>query len=233
MVTTGRPLLVLATHRARVRIAALAGPVSSLDRPSRRRWLDRWAVITTRWQRRRRPDDDLRDLASALEDLARSLRGGASLAQALAEVAVSGDDPVRRELRRVDARVDAGAPLSEALADWRASSHRPGVALAVGALDVASRAGGSRAQAVDQVAATLRERLALADELRAQSSQARLSALVLVVCPAVFAALAASVDPRVVAFLVTHPFGWGCLAIGLALEVVGGWWMARITGGSS
>lgn len=220
------------SRRARGRVAALAsseypGPVSA------RRLIERWAVGLAASARRRRPDDDLRDLASALEDLGRSLRGGASLAQAISEVAAAGDDPVRHELRRLDARVGGGASLGEALADWRASSDRPGVALAVGALTVANRAGGSRAQAVDQVAATLRERRALADELRAQSSQARLSALVLVACPVVFAALASSVDPRVVGFMVTHPFGWGCLVIGLGLEAAGGWWMARITRGGS
>lgn len=168
-------------------------------------------------------------LAGALEDLARSLRSGASLGQALREVSSSGGNAVERDLAAVVARVDAGETVSTALGWWRDRRPESGVVLAVAALDLASDVGGSRARAVDQVAATLRERLALAGELRAQSSQARLSAVVLIVAPVVFACVAAVTDPRVLAFLVTEPLGWACVTAGVVLDAAGGVWMTRVT----
>lgn len=170
-----------------------------------------------------------RSLPAVLEEVARSLRSGASVPVALAEAAGSSDDPVRVELREVVDRLAGGDDLGAALRWWRDHAADGSVALPAAALALASEAGGSRAWAVDQVAATFRERRALEDELRAQASQAHLSAVVLVAAPLAFAVLGAAVDPTVLAFLVLTPFGWACLVSGLALDAAGAWWMARIT----
>lgn len=167
-------------------------------------------------------------LPEVLEEVARSLRSGSSVLQALAEAAQGGDDSTRHQLRAVVARVQSGEDLSRALDRWREDASDPAVALPVAALALAGDGGGSPAWAVDQVAATLRERLARHDELRAQSSQATLSASVLVVSPVVFAAVTAAVDPRMVAFLLGTPAGWACIATGLAFDAGGAWWMRRI-----
>jgi tight adherence protein B len=196
----------------------------------RPRWLPsapRGLVAIDRADRRRRAYR--RALPSVLEEIARSLRSGASVPGALAEVAGSSDDPVRAELRRVVERLDGGEDLASALRWWRGHAADASVALPAAALALASESGGSRAWAVDQVAATFRERRALEDELRAQASQAHLSAVVLVVAPLVFAVLGAAVDPTVLAFLVLTPAGWACLLAGLLLDAAGAWWMARLT----
>ena len=64
--------------------------------------------------------------------------------------------------------------------------------LAAVALGVAAETGGAQARAVDAVAATLRERLAVHADVRAQSSQARLSATVIALLPVAFVVWAAS-----------------------------------------
>jgi tight adherence protein B len=171
-----------------------------------------------------------RALPAVLEEIARALRSGASLPVGLAEVCRTPTDPVRRSLVPVVARMEAGEPATRALAWWRDRRDDPSVGLAVAALVLAGEGGGSRAWAVDQVAATLRDRLGLEDELRAQATQAQLSAVVLVVAPLVFAGLAAVVDPRVVLFLVSDAVGRICLVAGLVLDAAGAWWMTRITG---
>lgn len=168
-------------------------------------------------------------LAVALEETARSLRSGRSLRDAFRDAAAVAPAPARDELAGIVARLDAGVPWAEGMAWWRAQATDPVVPLAAGALALAADAGGPRARVVDQVAATLRERLTLEAELRAQAAQARLSAVVLVVAPLVFAVLSASIDPRVLGFLVATPVGALCLASGLLLDVAGGWWMLRLT----
>ncbi len=92
----------------------------------------------------------------------------------------------------------------------------------------AARAGGHVARSVDQVAATLRERRQLRAEVRALATQARSSALVLVLAPPAFTLLLSAVEPGTVRFLLTSGTGLACLAAGIALDVVGGAWMARI-----
>ncbi|MGB4318244.1 MAG: type II secretion system F family protein, partial [Candidatus Microthrix parvicella] len=90
-----------------------------------------------------------------------------------------------------------------------------------------ARHGGRTADALDGVANTLRDRRAVAAELAAQTSQARLSAWVLVALPPLFLVLGSVVDPRLIGAVAT-PAGVVVLAVAVALEVVGFVWSRRI-----
>jgi tight adherence protein B len=92
---------------------------------------------------------------------------------------------------------------------------------------MAASTGGSPARAIDGVAATLRARQALAEEIRALSSQARASAVVIAGSPLVFGAASATTDERTGAFLRT-PLGLALVAAGVVLDVVGWWWMSKL-----
>ena len=126
-------------------------------------------------------------------------------------------------------RASEGAPFTAALDGWAARRPLPGVTLAVAALVLAADTGGTSAHAVDGVAATLRERLGVADEARALASQARASALVISLAPVAFCALSATADPANARFLLRTPLGLGFLASGLALDALAAVWMSRLT----
>ena len=177
---------------------------------------------------RRRADADL---PLALETAARSLRAGSSLRQALSEAGALTPGPVGDDLGHVATAAARGVPLVDALDAWGARARSPAVVLAASALALAAEAGGTQARAVDGVAATLRERLAVDAEVRALSAQARLSAIVIALAPLVFGALAVGTDGRTAAFLFGRPFGWVCLVGGLTLDALAAWWMLRITRG--
>jgi len=98
------------------------------------------------------------------------------------------------------------------------------------ALSLASETGGTAARAVDGVAATLRERIEVADEVRALGAQARLSAVVIAVAPIGFGLVAAATDPRTLSFLVSTPVGFACLVAGITLDLLAYAWMRRIVG---
>ncbi|RPI09805.1 MAG: hypothetical protein EHM63_04140, partial [Actinobacteria bacterium] len=168
-------------------------------------------------------------LPGALDELARSLRSGASLAQAIADAGAATAGPIGDDLTHIAAAHQAGMPLGEALRTWPSLRPVPGVRLASSALVLGLGAGGTHARAIDGVAATLREHLAVASEVRAQASQAQASALVIGVAPLGFTALACLADPRTATFLFQTTAGLMCVGIGLALDAVGAVWMARIT----
>jgi tight adherence protein B len=167
------------------------------------------------------------ELPALLDDVSRSLRSGTSLRQALAE-ASTGPGGAAASLARVVAQAERGQPLDDALAAWVASATSPDLRLAGSALRVAIDAGGGAARALDAVIATLRERGAAAEEVRVQSVQARLSAVVIALLPIAFTAWCVATDERAAAFLFASPAGWCCLAGGVALLAAGAWWMARI-----
>jgi tight adherence protein B len=178
-----------------------------------------------RWQDRRQFADGL---PSLLDDIARAVRSGSSLPHACAGAAAAGSDAVRVELGAVVARAGRGLPLATALGHWSCHHSSPDVRLAGAALSLAASAGGPQARAVDGVAATVRERRAMAAEVRAQSAQARLSAMVIGLLPVAFLLWALATDGRTAAFLVADPLGWACLVAGILLEALGALWMRRI-----
>ena len=169
-------------------------------------------------------------LPGALEAVARSLRSGASLRQAVEETAsaTGGGKVLTAELTRAAAEAAQGASLVTALEGVAARHPLPGVRLGVAALCLGAETGGAQARAVDGVAATVRERLAVAAELRALSSQARISALVIGLAPIAFGAFATSTDPRTAEFMFHTPAGLALLATGLVLDGLGWLWMQRL-----
>ena len=169
-------------------------------------------------------------LPGALEAVARSLRSGASLRQAVAEAGTDagGSTALGAALSRAADEAAQGASLVASLEAVAARRPLPGVRLGVAALCLGAETGGAQARAVDGVAATVRERLAVAAELRALSSQARISALVIGLAPVGFGAFAATTDPRTAEFMFHTPAGLALLVAGLVLDTLGWLWMQRL-----
>jgi tight adherence protein B len=168
-------------------------------------------------------------LPGALEQAASELRGGGTVAGAVATIARSGG-PLAADLRRVQARTDLGVGLADALAVWPEERGVDGVRAAAGALAVAAALGGRAAGAIDGLAQSLRDRLGAAAEAGALSAQARLSAVVVGAAPIAYLAFSTAVDPGSTAPLVTTTPGRVCLALGIGCEMLGALWMRRIVG---
>ena len=172
-------------------------------------------------------------LPGALEAVARSLRSGASLRQAVEEAGsatttAGGGRVLSAELARAAAEAAQGVSLVAALEGVAVRHPLPGVRLGVAALCLGAETGGAQARAVDGVASTVRKRLAVAAELRALSSQARISALVIGLAPVGFGGFAAATDPRTAQFMFHTPAGLALLATGLTLDGLGWLWMQRL-----
>ena len=184
-------------------------------------------VVLRRGAARRRTVASERALPGVLDAVARQLRAGGSLAQAIAAA-----DPPKSapDLCASWSRLRDLVPMvgvAAALERWMSATPSRAVRLAGAALSLAASTGGSPARAIDGVAATLRSRTAVADEVRALSSQARASAAVIALSPLVFAALAGATDDRTREVLAS-PSGLGLLVVGLGLDAVGAAWMARL-----
>ncbi len=162
-----------------------------------------------------------------LERVASELRSGGTVATAISAVAIA-DGPLAADMARVESRVRLGASLAQALGAWAAERAVSGVDASAGALVMCSTVGGRSAEALDGLATSLRDRLGVAAEARALSSQARMSALVVAGAPVVYIAWSALVDPHALQVLTGTFIGRICLVLGLGLEALGGWWMRSI-----
>jgi tight adherence protein B len=162
-----------------------------------------------------------------LERVASELRSGGTVSTAIGAVA-TGDGPLASDMARLDTRVRLGASIAEALGAWSSERAVPGVDASAGALAMCSSVGGRSADALDGLATSLRDRLGVAAEARALSSQARMSAMVVGGVPVAYIAWSAVVDPHALHVLTGTLFGRICLLLGLSLEALGAWWMRAI-----
>jgi tight adherence protein B len=159
-----------------------------------------------------------------LDAVARLVRSGLSLRHALAAHPDGWLAPAAR-------RAAANVPWPEVLGALDARREPERVAAA--ALGFAANAGGPVAETLDRAAAVLRDLQHDIDERRAQSANARLSALVMTLLPAAFGTWVTLTDARVRAFTLGSPAGAACVLAGTGCLALGWWWMHRIIASGS
>jgi tight adherence protein B len=172
-----------------------------------------------------------RQLPAVAAALARSVRSGGSLLDAVEEVrttVVAPGTALAADLEELCASARRGSRVDDALARWGERSGDPGVALVVAACRFGHAQGGDLAAALDGAAVALLDQLETADQARALASQARTSAAVLVSLPVLGALGFSLLDPAVARTLLATPTGVTCLVVGLALEGTGAWVLSRM-----
>ncbi len=171
-------------------------------------------------------------VATWCDDVARRIRSGTSLTQALAE-SVPRDAAVRDATAPIRLAIERGRPVGEAMsaldAPGSSNSGLRHLATACTVIAVSANLGGASAAPLDRVAAALRLRAVDEQERAAHSAQARLSAHVLTVVPVALLCVLAVSDPDVRA-TIAEPIGAICLTAGLVLNVTGWWWMRHMIG---
>ena len=155
---------------------------------------------------RQSPEDVRRDLAMAAVHMARALRDGANLAEALACTAGQHRGPLGEVLKRSSDAIVRGTSIDEALSELAESGSRgtvagtrvldgEGLALVSVAARFGLSTGGDVAAAFDGVATALLDSAETSEEMAALVSQARASTIVLCVLPVLGVALFAAVEP--------------------------------------
>ena len=187
------------------------------------RWRRAW---WRRWDERRARAARRQAWPAIADELGSALRSGASLRQALATAGAHGGAAAPR-LADLLHPLSRGDDLAGAARRWADRSDDADERLLAGAVELAAGATRAEPMLFDTVSRTLRERSAIAGELRAQTAQARASAAALSALPFLFTGLCAVADPSVLSFLTGTLPGAACLVAGAALQASGLWWMHR------
>lgn len=169
----------------------------------------------------------LAQLPTLLHGLAREMRAGRSLQQAVRVVAVD-PDVASLGLAAAVHRIDAGAGVVATIDRWAAELHHADADLVRAVLNTGATTGGAMATSLDRAAASLRERAELQREIRALSSQARTSALVLTIAPVAFLVLMGTLEPTILTAVAGTTIGQVGFVAGVVLDVTGWLWMRRM-----
>jgi tight adherence protein B len=181
-------------------------------------------------RRRRARDAALRDeqIADAAAGLASALRAGMSVAQALGSVAGESEPPSRRDLDVLVRDLEVGVELDAAITAWVDRVGSDDARLLGSALALHRRTGGDLPKVLDGVAATIRERVAIAREVRGLTAQARLSGLILGLLPIVFFAFLWVTSRRDMQAALSTSAGVGAVMLGLTMELIAFLWIRRL-----
>ena len=165
-----------------------------------------------------------RDVAEWCDDLARLVRSGSSLRDAL-DTVVPVDVSTAAATAPMRLAIARGTSVGDAVD--RAGPAGPHLYTALSVIATASRLGGPCAAAIDRTAMTLRQRAADEGERAVQAAQARLSSHVMTAVPLLMLGVLLATDHDVRAVAVS-PIGAICIVAGLTLNAAGSWWMHRI-----
>ena len=178
--------------------------------------------------RRKRLAKIEQQLPDAVDLIARALRAGHALPNALKMAGDELPEPIGKEFRLVFDEVNYGITMQDALLGFSSRLPSMDVKYLVIAVLMQRSTGGNVAELLDNVSAIVRARLKLFGTIRVLSAEGRLSAWVLASLPFGTAFMVHLVNPSFIAPLWTDPIGQRAISIMAVLMLVGILWMIRI-----
>jgi tight adherence protein B len=177
----------------------------------------------------RRANAFMKQLPDAIDTVIRGIRSGLPVIECVGTVGQEYADPVGGHFRAISERVMLGEPLDGAL--WRVARviDKPEMDFFAISIAIQTETGGSLADALGNLADLLRARERMKLKIRAISSEAKASALIIGALPFLMLGLLMMMSPDYVMKLFTDPRGHVMLGAGLSSISVGAFVMWRMT----
>lgn len=173
------------------------------------------------WQHARYCDAVFRQIPDALGLMVRAIRAGLPLAEALRGISREMPSPSKEEFARVVGDMAIGRPVEAALIRLHERTGLTEYAFLAVTLGLQSQTGGSLAETLENLADTVRKRVAMAKRAKALAAEARMQAGMLVVLPFIAALAMSMIQPFYVAAFTENPTGQRMAMIGLFLMLLG------------
>jgi len=160
-------------------------------------------------------------LPEALDLIVRGIRSGLPATEALKTIADEIQDPVGTEFRQVTDQMKIGVGMDEAM--WAAAKRLaiPEFNFLVISLSIQQETGGNLAEILEKLSDMVRRREQMRLKVKAMSSEARASAMIIGSLPFVMAGVISFVNPGYINSLFTDPRGWVMIGMGLTSLLVG------------
>jgi tight adherence protein B len=160
-------------------------------------------------------------LPEALDLIVRGIRSGLPASEALKTIADEITDPVGPEFQQVTDQMKIGLAMDEAM--WAAAKRLaiPEFNFLVISLSIQQETGGNLAEILEKLSDMVRRREQMRLKVKAMSSEARASAMIIGSLPFVMAGVISFVNPEYISALFTDPRGWVMIGIGLTSLTIG------------
>jgi tight adherence protein B len=171
----------------------------------------------------------MKQLPDAIDTVIRGIRSGLPVIECIGSVGQEYDDPVGGHFKAISERVQLGETLDGAL--WKTAQvvEKPEMDFLAIAIAIQVETGGSLSDALGNLADLLRARERMKLKIKAISSEAKASALIIGALPFVMLGLLMMMSPDYVMPLFTDPRGQMMLLAGLGSISTGAFVMWRMT----
>jgi tight adherence protein B len=176
--------------------------------------------LQRRWRHRLQ-----QQLPDAFFLLARSLRAGLSLEQAVTLVGDQGVKPLAEEFRRAAEHARLGLTVPAALQTMANRLRLPDFSIFVAVVTLHQRIGGNLSQLLDRVAAHTRDRNQYRGQFMAATAMNRATSLVIAIASPALLLLYSIMQPEYLLRFAQNPSGQSALCVAGVLEVIGVLWI--------
>ena len=167
----------------------------------------------------------LGQLPDAFDLMARVVRAGQTIPQAMQAVADEFDQPIAAEFALCYEQQNLGLPPERALRDLGRRTGLIEIKIFVLALLVQQQTGGNLSELLEKLATTVRERFRVRGKVKTVTAEGRLQAILLLALPPALFFFIVGIDPTYGKELLEHPFLLGGTVV---LQIAGAIWIRNI-----
>ena len=180
-------------------------------------------------KRNRRQRTIALQLPEALDFLSRVLQAGHSFSTGVQMMSEELPDPLKSEFRRCYEQHSLGQPLEDTLKEMATRIESTDFAFFITATLIQRQTGGDLSEVLKNISNMVRQRIRLAQHVKAKTAEGRFTGYILVAFPAVMFVLVSFMNPAYAHNLTGTPIGQKMLAVAFGLQIAGLWAIRKLT----
>jgi tight adherence protein B len=195
-----------------------------------------WIIVVRgmfAWELGRYQAKLLRQLPDTIQLVVSATRAGLPVSEAFRAISEEMASPTREEFVRVEREMSLGSTPDEALLALHKRTKVTEYAIFAVTIGVQARSGGRLAETIQNLAETVRERLAITSRAKALAGEAKVSAIIMCILPVVAGVLLSIVNPKHMSVLFHDPRGVHMFSIGIVTLLLGIFTMRQLIRGAS
>ena len=167
-------------------------------------------------------------LPEALDLVVRGVRSGLPVSETMKTIAEEIDDPVGSEFQHISDQMSIGVSMDDAMWATAKRLQIPEFNFLVISMSIQQETGGNLAEILENLSNMVRRREQMRLKVKAMSSEARASAMIIGSLPFIMCAIISFINPDYMSTLFVDPRGWIMIAAGLTSLMIGLFVMAKM-----
>jgi tight adherence protein B len=162
-----------------------------------------------------------KQLPEALGLMARSLKAGHSFPSSIQLVSEEMANPIGLEFFKTFKEYNYGMDFNEVMLNLHRRNQLPDLKFFITAILIQRETGGNLVELLEKIAALIRERFKLVNQIQAMTAEGRLSGIILIALPICICLILERLNPQYIGLLWKHPTGRLMTGIAIFFQLLG------------